>query len=223
MPAEALEKILEQDLGGLRKSRSIRFKEDNSAWEFPQFIRDIPWINFFQEAGAQALRVFLILLFAALALAAVIHSRRSGRPLLFNRPSSVSLPSPPEPLSPAALLAEADRLYRGGFLREAWGRCYAASLEALRLRWALRFPPGATEYRCLALVRLWAGRGAADGGRAEAAFAGLIRHWTALFYGGINPPAGAFEEAAAWAGSLADFDEIPAPENKAASGGGARG
>jgi hypothetical protein len=84
-------------------------------------------------------------------------------------------------------------------------------LEALRLSRGFRFPPGATEYRCLALVR----RRAEEPAGQAAAFAGLIRHWVGLFYGGIQPPAGAFEESLAWVGSLCGD---PAPGEKTPSG-----
>jgi hypothetical protein len=214
MPEEELEKILEQDMGGRRKTWEVRlrnWKEDDS----PLRMMEIPWIEFFHKAGSYFLRSFLILVIAGLVLAAGIywyrHRERSRSPAQ----SSVVLPDS-QPPPPQALLEEAEALYRRGFLREAWGRCYAASLEALKLRWGLRFPPGATEYRCLALVRL---RGARFREQAEpatelaeASFAGLIRHWVGFFYGGIVPPEGAFEEALAWIGSLCgNPGEKPAP------------
>jgi hypothetical protein len=56
----------------------------------------------------------------------------------------------------------------------------------------IRFPPGATEYRCLGLVRQ------KDRELGGPFAAGLIRPWVALAYGGSNPPEGAFEEALDW-------------------------
>jgi hypothetical protein len=216
MPSAELEKILEQDMGGPQKTWGIRFKkrQENSS----PLIGDIPWLNVsqLQRAGAYVLRGLLILAVAALVLAAVIYwYRHRERPWPVNRPSVVSRPNSAGPASPQALLEEASRLYRQGFLREAWGRCYAAALEALRLRWGFRFPPGATEYRCLALVRLQKARftGPAEPDQGlELSFAGLIRHWVAFFYGGIVPPEGAFEEALAWVGSLCgNSADKPAP------------
>jgi hypothetical protein len=64
----------------------------------------------------------------------------------------------------------------------------------------VRFPPGATEYRCLALLRSQAGGRNRELGGPFAA--GLIRHWVALAYGGSNPPEGAFEEAVVWVNGL---------------------
>jgi hypothetical protein len=222
MPAAELEKILEQDMGGLQKTWGIRFKKQRE--NPPLFDINIPWLELFQMTGAHILRGFLILAIAALVLAAVIYwYRHRGPPWSPDRPSVVSLPNSAGPASPQALLEEAGRLYRQGLSREAWGRCYAASLEALRLRWGLRFPPGATEYRCLALVRL---RGARFTGPEEpyrgieASFAGLIRHWVAFFYGGIVPPEGAFEEALAWVGSLCGN---PGENPALAGAGGTRG
>ncbi|MDR0997664.1 MAG: hypothetical protein LBL70_01235, partial [Treponema sp.] len=91
--------------------------------------------------------------------------------------------------------------------REAWARCFAASLAAWSGR--VSFPAGATEYRCLALVRGLPPVPAAPDHlpdqldrRARAGFAGLIANWVALAYGGRPPPEGAFEEALAWIGDL---------------------
>ncbi|MDR0399526.1 MAG: hypothetical protein LBH51_01110 [Treponema sp.] len=198
MPAEELRRILEQNMGGWRKTWAVRFK--NQDRPFPSF----------REAAARILRAFLIFFSALLVLAAAVflYRRRRRRFPPAGRPSVVSPRPGPPGLQPPALLEEADRLYRGGLLREAWALCYAASLGALALRWGFRFPPGATEYRCLALVRLWEGQGRLegaadiDGGQTEAAFARLIHHWVALFYGGLRPPAGAFEDSLAWVGSL---------------------
>ncbi|MDR3248939.1 MAG: DUF4129 domain-containing protein, partial [Treponema sp.] len=99
-------------------------------------------------------------------------------------------------------------LYSQGLHREAWGRCYAAALAAFTRYGGIRFPPGATEYRCLSLVRL---RTQTTGLRTPghgSAFAELIRHWVALAYGGSVPPDGAFEDSLAWVGALCR-PEIP--------------
>jgi hypothetical protein len=213
MPAEALEGILQRELQGERKTWTIRFKDDgdeNEAMPFPGI--DLGrWINFFREAAAVILRGALILAFAILALVCGIYLYRRRKSLNLPRPPRLSRSEPPPesprvlPPGPESLLEEAGRSYRLGFVREAWGLCYAAALGALARRHRIRFPPGATEYRCLALVRRQAAAAGTESGMergTERAFAELIRHWVALAYGGISPPGGAFEEARSWALSL---------------------
>jgi hypothetical protein len=230
MPREELREILERSAGSQQKTWGIRFKD--TAEESPPWI-EIPWMEFFQKAGAWVLRGILVLLIAALILAAGIYAyRRRGRFLPRNLPSAVSRQNPAEEPPPLALLEEARRLYRRGLFRDTWGLCYAAALGAFQQRWGLRFPPGATEYRCLALVRHWAGQGRLGPGEAEAvaleaAFAVFIRRWVPYFYGGILPPEGALEEALAWVESLCKIPvpvKKPAPvENPGGAAGGTHG
>jgi hypothetical protein len=226
MPREELREILERSAGSRQKTWGIRFKdttEGSRSW------MEIPWLEFFQKAGAWILRGMLVLLIAALILAAGIYAyRRRGRFRSPDLPSSVSRQNPAEAPPPLALLEEARRLYRQGLFRDAWGLCYTAALGAFKQRWGLRFPPGATEYRCLALVRRWAGQGRLGPGDVgpvgvgsmgmgsrgvEAAFAVFIRRWVAFFYGGILPPEGTLEEALAWVESLC---KIPVPAEEPA-------
>ncbi|MDR1024403.1 MAG: DUF4129 domain-containing protein [Treponema sp.] len=196
MPAESLQEILQSDMGGERKVWSIRSKDQDEDTGRNSFISrfssplaSFPWLIFF--------RVLLILALAALALSCGIYVYRRRRLALAAKPPE-SLVSPQIP-APELLLEEAGRVYRRGLVREAWALCYRASLEALARYRLIRFPPGATEYRCLALVRHH--QGGRDPGGVDS-FAALIRHWVALAYGGVEPPGGAFEEALAWAGSL---------------------
>jgi hypothetical protein len=220
MPAEKLHEIIERNTMSRRKTWGIRLKEQKG--ESSPAGKMVFRLDFFQKAGAWILRGILVLGIAALILAAGIYGSR-GRSLSRNLSSKISQPAGAGPPPPSAILEEARRLYRQGLLREAWGRCYAAALGALGQRWGLRFPPGATEYRCLALVRRRAGRGAGSAeelaGPVGTAFAGFIRRWVDFFYGGILPPEGAFEEALAWIGSLC---EKPIP-NPAAEGSAAAG
>jgi hypothetical protein len=201
-PAEILEEILSRDLGGEKKTWGIRFKEDedNSVREILRF--PFPWLDFSRNAGALLLRGALILAFAVLALACgiLVYRRRTGPSPSVPAPDVPALrKAPVPPPSPESLLEDADRSHRRGLIREAWSLCYQASLEALSRYHRIPFPAGATEYRCLALVRRCQG-GKPEG--PERAFADLIRHWVALAYGGISPPDGVFEVALAWALSL---------------------
>jgi hypothetical protein len=196
MPAESLEEILRSTMGGERKVWSIRFKDQGGDTGrnrfFPDFssrFASFPWLIFF--------RVLLILALVVLGLICGIYVYRRRRRALAVKPPETFV-SPRNP-APEFLLEEAGRVYRRGLIREAWALCYRASLEALARYRLIRFPPGATEYRCLALVRHY--QGGRDPGGVDS-FAVLIRHWVALAYGGIEPPGGAFEEALAWAGSL---------------------
>jgi hypothetical protein len=200
IPEEELEKIIGRDMGSEKKTWGIRLKnqrDEDSDPLFPHF--SAPWIAFFQKAGAFILRAILVMAIAALAVFCGVYVyRHRGSLGVPPAASTLSAAPPPAPSSPEQLLEEAGRLYSQGLIREAWGRCYAAALGALAVYRGVRFPPGATEYRCLALLRSQAGGRELGGPFA----AGLIRHWVALAYGGSNPPEGAFEEAVAWVNGL---------------------
>jgi hypothetical protein len=204
MPVEILDEILEQEMEGERKTWGIRFKEGSEDTETIDSlgIAPFPWANFFRVAGAVILRGVLILAIVALVLACGIFVyRRRKQPFYSAQPPDTprTVPAPAPVSTPEFLLEEAGHSYCRGLIREAWGLCYAASLGALTRYHRIRFPPGATEYRCLALVRRYQGSRQLG---PERAFAELIRHWVALAYGGIKPPGGAFEDALAWVQSL---------------------
>ncbi|MDR3147626.1 MAG: DUF4129 domain-containing protein [Treponema sp.] len=200
MPAETLEEILKRDIEGERTTWGIRFKEEEEEEEPVESGLSRPrppaWMDLFRNAGAAILRGLLVLAIVALALACalfVYRRRRNPSPSRPERPTAA--PVPPRVPSPESLVEEAGRLHQQGSIRAAWGLCYTASLAALSRYRQIRFPPGATEYRCLALVRR-------RPGALERAFADLIHHWVGLAYGGIEPAAGAFGEALAWVLSL---------------------
>jgi hypothetical protein len=213
-PVENLERILKRDLGGEKKTRGIRFKQRNDSESPLGDFNLAPWVRWFQRAGALTLRAALILALGALVLAGGIYAfRRRGAagPSRREAPSAVPQGTAPPSAEPGELLEEAGRLYRRALPREAWVLCYAAALESLTRYRNFRFPPGATEYRCLALVRGRPGRTARD-------FERFIRHWVPLAYGGSPPPEGAFEESLAWVRSLRG--ELPGSGEKP---GGAEG
>ena len=87
--------------------------------------------------------------------------------------------------------ARARFFHEGSFLRQAWAHCLAGTLAAWRRR-GVAFPPDATEYDCLALVRkAVSGGGASD----QDGLARLVGAWVAFAYGGRTPPAEEFEES----------------------------
>jgi hypothetical protein len=195
MPAESLKEILQVNTGGEKKVWSIRFKDTpgNGRNRFVPGIASFPW--------AVLSRILLILAAAALVLICGICLYRRRRPAF--PPGQPETPVSRKSPAPESLLEEAGRCYCRGLVREAWSLCYRAALAAFTRR-MIRFPPGATEYRCLAQVRHHQrGTGGVD---AAAGFAALIRHWVALAYGGVNPPGGAFEESLAWVSSLCGED-----------------
>jgi hypothetical protein len=79
-------------------------------------------------------------------------------------------------------------MYTRGRTREAWALCFRAARAAYGVSQGLAFPPGATPYHCLSLVRE-AGRDVSGG------FARLVRSWVYCAYAGKLPPGSAFEEA----------------------------
>jgi hypothetical protein len=215
-PAEDLERIIRRDLGTEKKTWGIRLKQPGDSESLLDQFNLAPWVRVFQRAGALTLRAALILAFGALALAGGIYAyrrRRAAGPSRREAPSAVPQDTPPALAEPGGLVEEAGRLYRRALPREAWALCYAAALEALSRYRNFRFPPGATEYRCLALVR-----GRREERQTARDFAKLIRHWVPLAYGGNPPPEGAFEESLAWVMSLCG--EPPGPREKP---GGAEG
>jgi hypothetical protein len=168
-----------------------------------------------QRIFALVLRALLVLGFLALGILCALYLYRLREPGRTARGRGKAGPLRGEkPGAAEELLSDALSLYRAGRIREAWARCFVASLAAWSRYGGVVFPDGATEYRCLALVRgLPAAQrtAAAPALPSEAAgldqaaregFAELISHWVALAYGGRIPPEGAFEGALAWIGDL---------------------
>jgi hypothetical protein len=86
-------------------------------------------------------------------------------------------------------------LFGRGSLREAWAACFTGTLGAFSRYRGIIFPPEATEYDCLGLVR--------NSGLDAAAFTGLVENWIAFAYGGKEPSREAFEQALVFGKSLA--------------------
>jgi hypothetical protein len=204
---ETLKEILaSDDFGGHKTDWRIRLKEkenDRDLFEEPPDIDLAPWVNSIRQGFAFILRLVLVLGICVLGLLCVRYLYKNRREKTFSRGGwkiTSGFDSPGE--SPETLLEKARTFYEGGDLRRAWGCCIAALFESWSRYRRPVFPPGTTEYGCLALVR------AAGGAPAETErFAAAVTRWTAFAYGGRPPPAGSFEEALAFCGAL-----IPEPE-----------
>jgi hypothetical protein len=207
VPLGTLEEILAApEFGGEKESWGIRLRNRKES-ESPRFFKPAPWFSAIQKAFALILRGLLVLGLLCLGVFCVVYlyrMRKTGKDAGSLR-KTTALPGKVVK-DPEELLAEAHSLYGMGKIREAWAACYAASLAAWSRYWGLSFPPGATEYRCLALIRSQGPTVV----RTSAGFPELIANWVSLAYGKHPPPEGAFEKAAAWVKDLCG--EVPPAE-----------
>jgi hypothetical protein len=194
-PLAELEEILASpDFGGKRETWGIRFKsKEDEGQAIPDW--DVAsWVEKIKLISAQILRVLVILVIVA-ALGFAVHYLYRHRGTLIalrkNRGYSVSAY---EGEAPAMLLARARAFYAEGLYRDAWAACFSATCAAWVGR-GVNFPPDATEYECLALVRV-------SGAAETVDFTDLVRTWIDFAYGGIAPQTGAFEKASAFCQSL---------------------
>jgi hypothetical protein len=230
-PLETLRGILASpEFGGERESWGIRFRNREKPEDRPFNLA--PWFPAIQRIFALVLRALLVLGFLALGIfcALYLYRLRGAGNERDKRGKTISLPGE-ESKTMEDLLREARDLHRAGRSRDAWARCFAASLAAWSWRRQLSFPAGATEYRCLALVRGLPARTAQTARTqvqtaaqavpsqmgdpdlaARRAFAELIANWVAFAYGGRIPPEGAFEGALAWIGDLCGSPPGSPPE-----------
>jgi hypothetical protein len=199
MPAQALEEVLSsRDFGGETEGWGIRLRsrERDKTVELPLFSGP-PWAEDVREWTARGFRLFLIAAAAGLAGVSLFRLRGPGRgkpPVRMPRDHGI-----PAGEGPAALLAKARDRYARGELRAAWAACLAAAFGACESRGRVLFPPGATEYECLALVR-----SREDGWEITEGFAFLVENWISLAYGGAVPRSGAFERVLDFCQSLLD-------------------
>jgi hypothetical protein len=195
LPLAELEEILaSRDFGGKRETWGIRFKSrEDERQAIPDW--DVAsWVEKIKLIAAQILRVLVIIVIVvALGFSAhYLYRRRSARiTLRKNHGCGVSAR---EGEAPAMLLAHARAFYAEGLYRDAWAACFSATCAAWAGR-GVNLPPDATEYECLALVRV-------SGAAETVDFTDLVRTWIAFAYGGIAPQTGAFEKASAFCESL---------------------
>jgi hypothetical protein len=202
---ETLQGILKSpDFGGEKEGWGIRFKEKKNPPEFPDF-KKIPWLEKVKLAFGYALRSLVIMSIAALGIVSLRRLYILGRekgwdPLKGRGPlggkfikARAIIPNARK--DPASLLGLAQDLYSRGRIREAWAACFAGAIAAYTRRRGLFFPPDATEYDCLALVR-------ASGFPGSGGFEELVLHRIDLAYRGLPPGPGAFERALDFCRSL---------------------
>jgi hypothetical protein len=208
---EILAEILgSPDFGSEREGWGIRFKNRGEAGELPEYL-PAPWMEAVKKGFAYVLRFCVILVLGGAAVFLILRLaklRRWGSPSPKNGSSRNLFDPPPE--APGALLNRAELFYGQGRYRDAWALCLAGAIAAYDRYRGLSFPPDATEYECLALVRSAAGGSSpADGSRGEEGgpgeargFAALVLCWVSLAYGGKVPGPGAFESSLAFCRSL---------------------
>ena len=196
-PFGLLEEILaSEDFGGERESWGIRLK--NRERKDEAALNVFPWVEKLKQVSGRILRLVLILAGAAGVVFALWYLRghRIGSSFR-NRPDAVVLTEPGE-VNPEMFFARARFFHEGGFLRQAWAHCLAGTLAAWRRRGVV-FPPDATEYDCLALVRKAVSGSGASG---QDGLARLVGAWVAFAYGGRTPPEEDFEESLRYGRSL---------------------
>jgi hypothetical protein len=198
VPMQNLEEILSSDeFGGTTTAWRISPKNKNEEIIEQPEIDLNPWLEKLKEYLALVLRAFIILVLAGFIVFALIRfkslrrfglAKKIGRNIYAN--SFVS------DENPETLFDRADNYFQRGLLREAWASCLCGAISAYSQYMDLTFPPDATEYNCLELVK---SRFISEDASSNAeGFGNLVRNWVLLAYGGRNPAGGSFEKALAF-------------------------
>jgi hypothetical protein len=202
-PEEILGEVLSSpDFGETREGWGIRFKrqEYGPLPEYPLPRR----IGLIKQGFAYVLKFCLILALGGAVVFIFLRRQKFPRePALPKDRVSRTSPTPP-PDDPRVLLARAELCQKQDRYREAWALCFGGAIAAYNRYRGIPFPPGATEYECLALVRAAAETSpAARTGSGEAGdFAALVFCRVSLAYGGRVPDPEAFENSLAFCRSL---------------------
>ncbi|MCL1959619.1 MAG: hypothetical protein FWF68_08465 [Spirochaetes bacterium] len=195
VPLEILQDILDSpDFGGEKDSWGIRFKNEHEPKN--NFNFDInPIMEKLRIIFAFILRFILIMLIAAFAVFLFLYARKlvNERNNAAKKTAASVLRGIPL-LNPDDLLEKAAYFFEHENLRLAWGYCTAAAILSWSLYRGLVFPPNATESDCAGMVKSMT----ADNPDEAGAFCSLINDWVSFAYAGQLPPAGHFEEAAAF-------------------------
>jgi hypothetical protein len=191
-PREVLGEVLSSpDFGYTEPSWRIRLKKESEEKELP----DIPGIDVsgfekIKEALGFGLRALVCLVIGGAVVFIFYRLYQNRGNFGSHKPKGrVNYRNPLfSPESPEALFARASRFFASGNIREAWAACLQGSISAYSRYGDISFPPDATEYGCLALVR-------SSGGRGDGGFGELVSNWIYLAYGGRTPPEGSFERS----------------------------
>lgn len=207
---ENLKEILASpDFGYEKEGWEIQLKQFEEP-EDPPDINLSPWMELLKKISGYMLRLFVILtavVFLGFSVfwfwknyRNVFRGRRSFRP----RSAEGYVNPLISPKSPESLFTRAASFFDEGNFREAWAACLSGCIAAYTRYHSLSFPPDATEYGCLDLVRV------ALPDEADR-FDALVRTWIFFAYGGRAPAGGAFEGALAYGRSLL---ETTAPDRR---------
>jgi hypothetical protein len=207
VPMQSLEEILSSDeFGGYTTSWRIspKNKYEDDIIEQPDID---PWLEKLNEYLALVLRAFIILVLAGFIVFALIRLRQLRRSGLRKKTGrNVYANSFVSDENPETLFARADNYYQRGLLREAWASCLCGAISAYSQYMDLTFPPDATEYNCLELVKSRFRQEDADS-NADG-FDDLVRNWVLLAYGGRNPASGNFEKALAFGRNIKNSADV---------------
>jgi hypothetical protein len=199
VPYGSLEQILESDdFGGVKEGWAVQFKNEKEPGALPDFYIDFaPWVERLKRVFAYILRTLVVAVIAAAVVTAmVVFYRNRSRGVRRGKGGGPACVYPPvSEGDPDALLEKAAQSFARGCVREAWAACLKGTIAALSRYRNCVFPPDATEYGCLNVVKA---RSAKD---AEG-FSGTVRNWVLLAYSGRVPPEGSFEEALRFGRSL---------------------
>jgi hypothetical protein len=187
------------DFGGEREGWAIRFK-DHDYEELP----DVDLGEGFEKIRSLfgfLLRLFVVLAiigFAVFVFCWLIKNRNQilrGK-LFTQRSFRRSQSRQPEISRKSAelLFSKAEDFFNNGNLREAWAACFSGCLGAYSISCSIVFPPDATEYDCLGLVR--------EADSDERGFDEIVQNWILFAYGSRLPTSGTFEKALAHGRSL---------------------
>jgi hypothetical protein len=195
VPRQSLEEILSSDdFGGTTPAwRIVPKNRDEEIEELPEIDLN-PWMEKMNEYLALVLRAFIILVLAGFIVFALIRLRslrRSG--LAKKRSRNVYINSFVSDEKPETLFDRADDYFQHGLVREAWASCLCGAISAYNQYMEVTFPPDATEYNCLEMVKSRFKQGDANSHVSE--FGDLVRNWVLLAYGGRDPADGSFERA----------------------------
>jgi hypothetical protein len=199
VPYGSLEKILEsEDFGGVKEGWAVQVKNKKEPEPVSDFYLDFaPWVERLKRIFAYILRTLIVTVIAAVIVTALIifHRNRGRFARRGNRGGGAYLNPLVSEEDPEALLEKAAQWFSRGGVREAWAACLTGTVSALCRYRNCSFPPDATEYGCLNVVRTCSAEDAEG-------FSGTVKNWVLLAYGGRIPPEGSFEEALRFGRSL---------------------